>query len=208
VPTPARFIRPHLLALRRIAYRLRKSNIVTPANNERATGTGNKTKMASTTTTPNEQQLKAMLFSAAQELFTSMLGTDVQSASDTDETASASFDGILSMVGITGSVVGNGALICSAETACDLASRFLMTEFTQVDDSVIDAIGEITNMIVGGFKNLLEAELGRLQMSIPTVAHAQNISLRNLRAEVTADLLCVWQGHDVRLQVGLARNRG
>jgi CheY-specific phosphatase CheX len=71
------------------------------------------------------------------------------------------FDGVLSVIGLTGSMKGDGALICSAKTACDLSSHFLMAECTQVDEQVLDVMGEITRRIVGGFKTLLETHLRR-----------------------------------------------
>jgi len=35
-----------------------------------------------------------------------------------------------------------------------------MSEFASVDQGVLDAIGEVTNMIIGNFKNSLESEIG------------------------------------------------
>jgi chemotaxis protein CheX len=44
-----------------------------------------------------------------------------------------------------------------------------MTEASSVDEDVLDAVAEITNMIIGSVKTDLEGELGPLGLSIPTV---------------------------------------
>ncbi|HUI57584.1 MAG TPA: chemotaxis protein CheX [Bryobacteraceae bacterium] len=153
------------------------------------------------------ERMAEMLFAATQELFTSMLGTEVRLVAAPEEEPHDPFDGILSLIGFTGKVIGNGEIICTAGTACDLSSRFLMAEFQHVDEQVLDAVGEITNMIVGGFKNRLEAHVGRLQMSIPTVVHGKNISARNLKADVAVTLLCAYADGEIQLKLGLAASR-
>jgi len=152
-------------------------------------------------------EMADMLFAATRELFTSMLGTEVERLPEPDKEPPDPFDGILSLIGFTGKVIGNGEIICTAATACDLSSRFMMTEFAHVDEQVLDAVGEITNMIVGGFKNLLEAHVGRLQMSIPTVVHGKNISARNLKADVAVSLRCAYSNGEIQLKLGLAASR-
>ena len=152
-------------------------------------------------------QLAEMLGAATTDVFTSMLGVDVQLETLPEEARAAPFDGVLSFIGLVGRVVGNGAVICTATTACDLSSRFLMTEFTHVDEQVLDAIGEITNMIVGGFKNLLEARLGTVHMSVPSVIHGKNISTSHLKADMAVAVLCRYSHGELRLKIALAATR-
>jgi len=145
-----------------------------------------------------------MLFAAAQEVFTSMLGSEIQKLPEADAELSALFDGVLSLIGLAGAVVGNGALVCSAAVACDLSSRLMMSESAAVDDEVLDAVGEITNMIIGGFKNLLEPFAGSLQMSIPTVIYGKNVATRNSKADVAVAVRCAFPGGECQLTVRLA----
>ena len=69
-----------------------------------------------------------------------------------------------------------------------------------MDEQVLDSVGEITNMIVGGFKNLLEARVGSLQMSIPSVIHGKNISMRDSKADVSVAVRCAFRGGRVRTE--------
>ena len=150
------------------------------------------------------EQLADMLFAATQEVFTSMLGSEVRRLSEPETEQPASFDGVLSLVGLVGAVIGNGALVCNAEAACYLSSRLLMTEVSMVGEEVLDAIGEITNMIVGGFKNLLEIHAGPVQMSIPSVIYGKNIATRNSGASLAAAVRCAFPGGELALKIRLA----
>jgi chemotaxis protein CheX len=83
--------------------------------------------------------------------------------------------GIVALIGLTGDWVGSVALISSAPCACWMASQFMMSEYPEVNDEALDALGEITNMIVGGFKNNLTPHTGALAMSIPAVVYGRGI---------------------------------
>ena len=162
------------------------------------------TKTAATVVFLRNEEMADMLFAATQEVFTSMLGSEVQRLSQPETEQPASFDGVLCLIGLVGAVIGNGALVCSAEAACNLSSRLLMTEFSTVDEEVLDAVGEITNMIVGGFKNLLETHVGRVQMSIPSVIYGKSIATRNSGANVAAAVHCAFPGGEIALKIRLA----
>jgi chemotaxis protein CheX len=156
---------------------------------------------------PQQNEMAEMLFAATQEVFTSMLGSEIQQLSAPEAERSTPFDGVLSLIGLAGALIGNGALVCSAEMACDLSSRLLCAEVSGVDEQVLDAVGEITNMIVGGFKNLLEAHVGPLQMSIPSVIFGKNICTRDARADVVVAVRCAFPGGEFDLTVRLATAR-
>lgn len=82
--------------------------------------------------------------------------------------------GVMALVGIAGTWTGAGRLLVSPKLACTLAGALLMSKFEGVDDEVLDAIGEIANMVVGNTKTMLEEELGALSLSIPTVIFGKN----------------------------------
>jgi len=80
-------------------------------------------------------------------------------------------------------------------------------EFSRVDEQVVDGVGEITNMIIGGFKNLLEARVGRLQMSIPSVICGKDICTRDSKADVAVWARYAFAGSEFGLTVRLAAAR-
>jgi chemotaxis protein CheX len=55
-----------------------------------------------------------------------------------------------------------------------------MAEETSVNEDVLDAMGEVANMIIGNFKTLAEEHVGPLCLSIPTVIHGRNFTSRSI----------------------------
>jgi chemotaxis protein CheX len=126
-------------------------------------------------------QLSQMIRRATEEVFTTMLGVTVRAdESYLELTPPAQFDGVVSFIGLAGAWAGTGSLCCSSKFACGLSSSFLMAELAEVDEQVLDAIGELTNMIIGNVKNEAEEYLGPMGLSIPTVIYGRNFCARSL----------------------------
>jgi len=87
-------------------------------------------------------------------------------------------DGVVSFIGLAGPWTGAGSISCSPALACRLCSQMLMTEAEAVNDEVLDAVAEVTNMVIGGVKNDLEPRLGPLGLSIPTVIYGRNFQMK------------------------------
>ena len=145
-----------------------------------------------------------MLFAAAQEVFTSMLSAQL-TREDTKGESVAPFDGVMSFVGLTGEWSGTGLLICDGAVACDVASRLLMTSCEGNTDEVLDAVGEVTNMVIGSLKNWLEGHLGAMNMSTPTVVYGKNISSRSARNDLTTSARCSYSGGEITFTIRLAK---
>jgi chemotaxis protein CheX len=58
-----------------------------------------------------------------------------------------------------------------------------MSEFDTVNDDVLDAVAEVTNMVIGNVKTILENELGPMALSIPTVVFGRNFTARSAGSE-------------------------
>lgn len=71
------------------------------------------------------------------------------------------------IIGLSGKAIGTVVLSLSRSVALRAASAMLMTECTELNADVTDAVGELTNMVAGAAK----AQLEQLDMSIglPTV---------------------------------------
>jgi chemotaxis protein CheX len=116
------------------------------------------------------------------EVFSTMLGLEVQNGIvETEPHVSTPKSGVVAMVGLAGAVSGNGCIYLDKDLACHLSSRFLMAEYTKINDDVMDAVAELANMIVGGLKTELEENLGPMGLSVPTVLFAENYITRNSR---------------------------
>ena len=134
----------------------------------------------------NSATIVLLLRDATSEVLSTMLDVEPEAEEPYTENAPhANTEGVVSFVGLAGeNWAGTGTLRCSSTSACRFASRFLMSEFDSVNDEVLDAFAELTNMIIGNFKNEVEKCVGPTGLSIPTVIHGRNFSTRSLSNEL------------------------
>jgi len=126
-------------------------------------------------------QLVEMIRKATTEVFETMLATTLACGNPyVDDSAPGPQDGVVSLIGLAGPWVGSGMLACKAETARRISGLLLMQDFSAVDEDVLDAVGEVTNMIFGNVKTLIEELIGPMGLSIPTVIFGRNFSTRSL----------------------------
>lgn len=126
------------------------------------------------------QQIEEYVRSATAEVFATMLGMELEAGKPyLDKNDPAVSDGVLSFVGLAGPWAGAGAISSTAGFACQICSALLMMEATSVNEEVLDAVGEVTNMVIGNFKTMAEQHLGPLGLSIPTVIFGHNFTSRS-----------------------------
>ena len=80
------------------------------------------------------------------------------------------------VIGLSGKAVGTVVLSFSKEVAMQAASHMLMSENTEINDDVVDAVGELTNMVAGSAKSQL-AEY-QLMVSLPNVITGRDHEVR------------------------------
>jgi chemotaxis protein CheX len=114
--------------------------------------------------------------SSLDHTFKTMLDCEVERGQPAlkDNTA-PKFD-ISGVIGLSGKAVGTVVLSFSEEVALKAASHMLMCENTEINDEVVDAVGELTNMVAGGAKAQL-AEY-QLAVSLPNVITGRNHEVR------------------------------
>jgi len=130
--------------------------------------------------TISQEELVQAIRSATEEVFTTMLNVAVTPGEvfvEKEEVEPNS--GVVSLIGLAGSWVGSGSLACSAGCAAKIASALLMAPYTAIDDDVLDAVAEVTNMIIGNVKTALEVHLGAMGLSTPTVIYGRNFQTRS-----------------------------
>jgi chemotaxis protein CheX len=113
------------------------------------------------------------------EVFSTMLGVEMAPGvpSSEGETPDANCE-VVAFIGIAGPWAGTGSLSCSSVLACRVCANMLMTEASTVNEEVLDAVAELTNMVIGNVKTQLECQLGALGLSIPTVVYGRNFKTK------------------------------
>jgi chemotaxis protein CheX len=145
---------------------------------------------------------------ASDDVFTTMFGiTPEQQPAYQDTTAAQSTNGVISLIGLAGIWSGTGSISCSTSLACNLAGKLMLSEYETVTDEVLDAVAEVTNMIIGNVKTALEDHLGPMGLSIPTVIHGRNFSSRTIGTQDWTIVPCLLEGELFEIQVCLAKNQ-
>ncbi len=145
------------------------------------------------------------LIRSTAEVFSTMLGSKLSSGETMiDTTTSEPTDGVVSFIGIAGSWAGTGSLTCSPAMACRICAAMLMTEAPSVNEDVLDAVAELTNMIIGSVKTDLESELGPLGLSIPTVVFGRNFKTRSAGTAEWIYVRFLWDEDSLLIKMCLA----
>jgi chemotaxis protein CheX len=142
---------------------------------------------------------------AAANVFSTMLGVELGEGNASIEAAMPEpSDGVVSFIGLAGSWAGTGSVTCSPTLACRICSQMLMTDSTSVNEEVLDAVAELTNMIVGSVKTDLEQHLGQLGLSIPTVVFGRNFRTKTAGSAEWIVIRFEWEGEPLLVKLCLA----
>jgi len=126
-------------------------------------------------------ELAARIHRITQDVFSTMLGMEVTHVSSVlDASERSNTGGVAALIGFAGPLVGTGCFSCTAEFACKVARGMMMTEYDGICDDVLDAVGEIGNMVIGNLKTELEEQVGPMGLSVPTVIFGRNFGTRTL----------------------------
>jgi chemotaxis protein CheX len=144
---------------------------------------------------------------AASDVFSTMLGVELKPGEVfTEKMEAAPASGVVSLIGLAGPWIGTGSVSCTAEFACRIASAMLMTEYPAICEDVLDAVAEITNMIIGNVKTTLENRLGNMLLSTPTVIYGRNFQTRSARNQEWTVVPFEWESDRMCVQVCIAPN--
>jgi chemotaxis protein CheX len=94
-----------------------------------------------------------------------------------DDLAHGDVSGI---IGITGDAIGSLAISFSESCICNIVGRMLGETYTTINHDVLDAVGEITNMISGVSRTHLEKKGMTVFSAIPSVVFGANHTINHI----------------------------
>ncbi|HZU25597.1 MAG TPA: chemotaxis protein CheX [Bryobacteraceae bacterium] len=144
---------------------------------------------------------------ATREVFSMMLGMEIEPGDPFTGTSAGTESGVLALVGLAGPWMGTGSITCTPRLACRLASQMLMAEYAAVDDEVLDAVAEVANMVIGNVKTELERIVGPMALSTPTVIYGHNFETRRIGGQEWISVPFPCDGQELRVQLCLAPAR-
>jgi chemotaxis protein CheX len=118
---------------------------------------------------PEISSLEASLRDAIKEVAGTSFG-----ASPEFVTPFESAKGMSAIIGMSGDVSGYLAVHLSPEDACKIAGAMLGDTYTEVDDIVCDAVGEVVNMLGGSLKKFSGKHGEPFRISVPTIVRGKD----------------------------------
>ncbi len=114
------------------------------------------------------------IVSATTTLFETMIMLDLKFNGSALTTETHIKSDVAAMVSFMGKYHGIIGLFCSEKFSLKIASSMMMEEMPDFTTEVIDAVGELANMIAGNVKTKITADYGEMELSIPMILVAND----------------------------------
>jgi len=114
-------------------------------------------------------ELYRELEGVTKKVFKRMLALEVVAQPSSPRLPEAFCSMVSGMVGLAGVRRGMVAIHLPEEMAKTVTSRLLQTEIGEVNEDVMDAVGELANMLAGNIKSALSSSGHDIKLSIPSV---------------------------------------
>lgn len=114
---------------------------------------------------------------ALREVFELMLGSQLTLPANNEEPMPRE---VTAMVGLAGKLCGLVGVHCSGKCAALMTSKMLGVPLDKVGADMSDAMGEISNMVAGNFKNKISGLGDGCMLSPPTVITGTDYSMYSL----------------------------
>jgi len=105
--------------------------------------------------------------SSLKNAFQTMLACEARRGELTLKTSHRAEHFVSGVIGLSGLAVGTVVVSLSKEVALKVASTMLDAEASEINDDVLDAVGELANVVAGAAKSQLEEY--HMTVSLPSV---------------------------------------
>ncbi len=143
------------------------------------------------------------VITSLEDTFGTMLGCKIERTGLMLMENNQALQPVSGIIGVSGKAVGTIVLSLAASVAVKSAQVMLMDDsLNEINDDVMDAVGELTNMVTGGAKAKLEKF--SLSMSLPNVLCGDNCRLHfpQNAHPIAVPFQCPWGA--LALQVGFS----
>jgi chemotaxis protein CheX len=108
---------------------------------------------------------------------------------------------VVGTVGFTGSSNGLVTVGCSTAAAREITAGLLDLTAAEIGDDIVDAIGEVANMVAGSFRTAMAAGTEGWAITMPVVTIGENFSIKY--SSETYRVVCPYQmgPHDLYVEL-------
>ena len=119
--------------------------------------------------------LNEALLAGAKEIFETMIFVNFEESGEQEDIIEG--DSLLGSITFKGGIEGCFAICCSALCAKTIALNMLAMDPSEElsEAEISDAIGEVTNMVMGGIKSRILDAVSNIEVSIPMVTSGQGL---------------------------------
>jgi chemotaxis protein CheX len=146
----------------------------------------------------------------SKNVFKEFIGSDLTAGRPyfMDVNAATDWD-ISAIIGLTGEARGAVVISMKKELAMKLTDTLTGSLHTDLDDEVVDAVGEIVNIIAGNVKKNLE-DAFRLVISLPTIVRGQEHTIKwpNGQARIICIPFTIFENDAFNLSVAIESAKG
>ncbi|MEM7203000.1 MAG: chemotaxis protein CheX [Planctomycetota bacterium] len=122
-------------------------------------------------TTGTNTRWREALADAARQALEQMVSMTPDSCEDLDATVRSVTADVVSVLGFAGNRSGLLTISCPRDLAWRVSAGMLFADPSELEqEEVSDAMGEISNLVLGGFKNTWVEAGHDMQMSVPSVS--------------------------------------
>lgn len=120
--------------------------------------------------------LEESLWQSAKESFETMIMVPIERSEEVEQEIETS-KSVIASIAYTGPIKGAVTIKCDCESADKIArSMLMMTDEEELaTEDIHDAIGEVTNLVIGGLKSRIAESLGQVEVSIPIVMEGKEV---------------------------------
>jgi chemotaxis protein CheX len=123
---------------------------------------------------------------SAMNVITTMAFTEVTPGKPHIKTDKTTYGAVTGIIGLASDVYSGNMILSFEEKAIlSIVSKMLGEEFPEVTKDVVDAVGELTNMISGGAKAELSQEGFVFDMATPAMISGKGVDISQLTSVPT-----------------------
>jgi len=132
-----------------------------------------------------------------EEVFSMMMGIE---CSPTDGVP-VPRDKVTAVIGLAGSLSGAYIVNVTDSAALRIAGALMGMPATEVDDMVKDSIGEVCNMLAGGWKGRFPQLASECMLSVPTIIEGKDCSVHMKQSAVRIDRSYAFEDHSLTVSI-------
>lgn len=137
------------------------------------------------------------LDNTVEEVFSMMMGISCSAA----DVPSVENNEVTAIVGLAGVLSGAYVVNVTDAAALRIAGALMGMPVTEIDDMVKDSVGELCNMLAGGWKGRFPQLASQCMLSVPMIATGKDCMLHVKKPSVCVERSYLFESHAMTVSI-------